>query len=109
MILDLDKNEIDVLKNYLTRKTIRLDEAGLSDSRCYLTMMSILHKIYEVETTATDKQIELVGNICSLLRLDKPTIRTKKEASEFISKYIDRYKAMYAVKYFNWENESLNG
>lgn len=109
MILDLDKNEVDVLKDYLTKKTMRLDEEGLSDSRCYLAMMSILHKIYKAETTVTDKQIKLIDNICSSLELDKPIIHTKKEASEFISKYIEKYKSFCAVEYYNWENESLNG
>lgn len=47
MILELNENEIDVLKNYLTRKTMRLEEAGLSDSKCCLAMNSILTKIYQ--------------------------------------------------------------
>lgn len=49
MILELNENEIDVLKNYLTRKTMRLEEAGLSDSKCCLAMTSILYKIYKGE------------------------------------------------------------
>lgn len=32
MILELNENEIDVLKDYLIIKTMRLEEAGLSDS-----------------------------------------------------------------------------
>lgn len=49
MILELNENEIDVLKDYLTRKTMRLEEVGLSDSKCCLAMTSILHKIYKRE------------------------------------------------------------
>ena len=49
MILELNENEIEVLKNYLIRKTMRLEEAGLSDSRCCLAMTSILYKIYKGE------------------------------------------------------------
>ena len=49
MVLELNENEVDVLKDYLTRKTMRLEEAGLSDSKCCLVMTSILHKIYERE------------------------------------------------------------
>lgn len=56
MILELNKNEIDVLKNYLTRKTMRLEEAGLSDSKCCLAMTSILYKIYEGERNDTRKE-----------------------------------------------------
>lgn len=49
MVLELNENEVDVLKDYLTRKTMRLEESGLSDSKCCLAMTSILHKIYERE------------------------------------------------------------
>ena len=49
MVLELNENEADVLKDYLTRKTMRLEEAGLSDSKCCLAMTSILYKIYKRE------------------------------------------------------------
>ena len=47
MILNLNKNETDVLETYLTKKVMRLEESGLHDSRCCLAMNSILDKIYE--------------------------------------------------------------
>ena len=49
MVLELNENEVDVLKDYLTRKTMRLEESGLSDSKCCLAMTSILYKIYKRE------------------------------------------------------------
>ena len=47
MILNLNKNETDVLETYLTKKVMRLEESGLHDSRFCLAMNSILDKIYE--------------------------------------------------------------
>lgn len=47
MLLNLNNNEVEVLVNYLTRKTMRLEESGLHDSRCCLAMNSILRKIYK--------------------------------------------------------------
>lgn len=109
MILELNKNEIEVLKDYLIRKTTRLEESGLSDCRCYLAMISILHKIYERERmTITTKQIKLINDICSMLGLKNPNIQTKEDASKFISKYIERYKELCAVEYYNWKNEIFN-
>ena len=49
MTITLTDEEVDVLKDYLTRKTMRLEECGIKDSRCYLAMMSILFKIYREE------------------------------------------------------------
>ena len=49
MILNLNKNETDVLETYLTKKVMRLEEVGLSDSKCCLAMTSILYKIYKGE------------------------------------------------------------
>lgn len=49
MILELNENEIEVLKNYLIRKTMKLEEVGLSDCKCCLAMTSILYKIYKGE------------------------------------------------------------
>ena len=49
MTIKLTDEEAEVLKTYLIRKTIRLEDDGLKDSKCYLTMMSILFKIYREE------------------------------------------------------------
>ena len=43
----LDDNEAEVLENYLTRKTMRLEESGLHDSRCCLAMNAILYKLHK--------------------------------------------------------------
>lgn len=47
MILNLNDIEIDVLMNYLIRKTMKLEDSGLYDSKCCLAMNSILSKIYQ--------------------------------------------------------------
>lgn len=56
MIIELTNNELEVLKEYLIRKTSRLEESGLSDSKCCLAMMSILFKIYRGEENDTRKK-----------------------------------------------------
>jgi len=43
--LELTQDEAEVLENYLFRKLCRLEEAGLTDSRCYPLLYSIRQKI----------------------------------------------------------------
>ena len=45
MNIELTKEEIEVLKNYLDHKLYRLEEAGLTDSYCYPKLYQIRHKI----------------------------------------------------------------
>lgn len=43
--LELTKDEAEVLEEYLFRKCCRLEDAGLTDSRCYPLLFSIRQKI----------------------------------------------------------------
>ena len=53
MKIDLTAEESEVLEAYLFRKACRLEESGLTDSKCYRAMQSIRHKIrHGTETQA---------------------------------------------------------
>lgn len=43
--LDFTKDEIEVVSEYLERKIIRLEEAGLTDSKCYPLLYSFRKKL----------------------------------------------------------------
>lgn len=43
--LELTKDEAEVLETYLFRKCAKLEESGLTDSRCYVALSSIRHKL----------------------------------------------------------------
>lgn len=43
--IELTKEEIEVLKNYLDRKLYKLEEAGLTDSYCYPRLYQIRRKL----------------------------------------------------------------
>lgn len=45
MKIELTKEEAEVLESYLFRKICGLEEAGLTDSRCYPLLYSIRQKI----------------------------------------------------------------
>jgi len=45
--LELTEEEAEVLADYLFKKCARLEESGLTDSRCYPLLYSIKHKINE--------------------------------------------------------------
>lgn len=50
---DYTKEELEVVINYLERKIIRLEEAGLTDSYCYPRLYSFLRKLKQ--NTLQDK------------------------------------------------------
>lgn len=45
MKIELTKEEAEVLDNYIFRKAVRLEEAGLTDSYCYPKLMSVHKKL----------------------------------------------------------------
>lgn len=45
LTLKLTKEEAEVLSNYLERKLYKLEQSGLTDSRCYPLLYSVHRKI----------------------------------------------------------------
>ena len=43
--IELTKEEVEILKNYLDRKLYKLEEAGLTDSYCYPRLYQIRRKL----------------------------------------------------------------
>ena len=43
--IKLTKEEKEVLETYLDRKLYKLEESGLTDSKCYPLLYSIRHKL----------------------------------------------------------------
>ena len=48
---------------------------------------------YQIEPTK--KQLDFIDDICDTLKIKKPNCKTKGEASQWISKHIGEYKAVY--------------
>ena len=44
-LLQLTKDEVEVLSNYLDNKLYKLEESNLKDSKCYPLLYSIRHKL----------------------------------------------------------------
>lgn len=51
MKVELTQEEVEVLKNYLLRKCMKLEEANLTDSKCYPLLYSVYRKINIAEHT----------------------------------------------------------
>ena len=43
--IELTEDEVEVLKNYLFRKIINLENANLTDSKCYPILYSVYNKL----------------------------------------------------------------
>lgn len=57
----------------------------------------------------TKKQLDFINIICLVLDIDKPKINSRDEAKDFISNHIEEYKKESSTRFYNSDNERLNG
>lgn len=55
--ITLTEDEVEVIDSYIFRKACRLEESGLTDSKCYPRLMSVHRKIVKAQNEKNNKKL----------------------------------------------------